>query len=102
MKAKYKGAKQENSQLKREMDELWASLAAQKKETGELQEGLLAQKNELEAGFAAQKELEMEYQRQVDEIYFFGYRCCMEKNGIMHDIPSLSLDDKDEIPGGSS
>ncbi|KAL6342295.1 hypothetical protein AAG906_007509 [Vitis piasezkii] len=56
---------------------------------------------EMEAGFAAQKkELEMEYQRQVDEMYFFGYRCCMKKNGIMHDILSFPSNDEDAIPGG--
>ncbi|RVW97710.1 hypothetical protein CK203_028090 [Vitis vinifera] len=77
-----------------------ASLEAQKKETEELQAGLLAQKKELEARFAAQKELETEYQRQVDEMYFFGYRCCMKKNGIMHDIHSLHSDDGDAIAGG--
>ena len=42
----------------------------------------------------------MEYQRQVDEMYFFGYRCYMKKNGIMHDISSLPSDDEDAIPGG--
>ncbi|KAL6323569.1 hypothetical protein AAG906_039154 [Vitis piasezkii] len=53
----------------------------------------------MDTGFAAQKnELETEYQRQVDEMYFFGYRCCMKKNGIMHDIPSLPSDDEDAIP----
>lgn len=35
---------------------------------------LTAQKKELEVGFIAQKkELEVEYQKQVDEMYFFGY-----------------------------
>ena len=62
---------------------------------------MLAQKKELEARFTAQKELEMEYQRQVDEMYFFGYRCCMKENGIMHDIHSLHSDDGDAIAGGS-
>ena len=37
----------------------------------------------LQAGFVAQKEeLEGEYQKQVDDIFFFGYRCCMKKHGI--------------------
>ena len=55
----------------------------------------------MEVGFATQKkELETEYQRQVDEMCFFGYRCYMKKNGIMHNIPSLPSDDEDAIPGG--
>ena len=63
--------------------------------------GLFAQRKELEAGFATQKKvLETEYQRQVDEMYFFGHRFSMNKNGIMHDIPSLPSDDEDVIPGG--
>lgn len=49
----------------------------------------------MEVGFATHKnELETEYQGQVDEMYFFGYRCCMKKNGIMHDISSLPSDDE--------
>ncbi|RVW33982.1 hypothetical protein CK203_100762 [Vitis vinifera] len=72
MEAKYKGTEQENSQLKREVDELRANFAAQKKE------------------------------KQVDEMYFIDYRCCMKKNSIMHDIPSLPSDDEDEILGDSS
>ena len=92
---------QEKSQLKKEVDELRASLAAQKKETEGLQAGLVAQREEMKAEFAAQKnELETKYQRQVDEMYFFCYCCCMKKNDIMHDIPSLLSDDEDAIPGG--
>lgn len=38
---------------------------------------------DLRAGFAAQEEeLEDEYQKQVDDMIFFGYRCCMKKHGI--------------------
>ena len=86
--------------MKKEMDELLASLATQKKKTDELQAGLLAQRKE-RARFATQKkELETKYQRQMDEMYFFDYRCCMKKNGIMHDIPSLPSDDENAIPGG--
>ncbi|RVW35598.1 hypothetical protein CK203_112560 [Vitis vinifera] len=93
---------QENSQLKKEVDELQASLAAQK-ETERLQASLVAQREEMEAGFVAQKkELETEYQRQVEEMYLFDYRCCMKKNDIMHDVLSLPCDDEDAIPGGPS
>ena len=58
---------------------------------------------ELWARFVAQKkELEMEYQKQVDEMYFFDYRCCLKKNGIIRDIPSLIFDDESKTPDGSS
>ena len=53
---------------------------------------------ELEAGFVEQrKELETEYQKQVDEMYFFGYRCCMKNNGIKRDIPSIPPGEEDKI-----
>ena len=92
---------QENLHLKKEVNELRASLVAQKREPKGLQAGLVAQKEEMDAGCTAQKkEMKTEYQRQVDEMYFFGYRCCMKKNDIMHDIPSLPSDDEDVILGG--
>ena len=65
--------------------------------------GLAAQKEEMEAKFAAQKkEMEEEYQRQADEMYFFGYRCCIKKHEIMHDIPSIPSDEENAAPGGPS
>ncbi|RVW35190.1 hypothetical protein CK203_100011 [Vitis vinifera] len=40
-------------------------------------------KEELEREFAAEREeLEADYQKQVDDTFIFGYRCCMKKNGI--------------------
>ena len=56
--AKFKDAEWENVQLKKEMEELQDRFVAQK------------------------KELETKYQKQVDEMYFFGYHYCMKKNGI--------------------
>ena len=101
LEGQIKGVEQENSQLKNEVDELRASLAAQKKETERLQAGLIAQREKMESKFAAQKkELETEYQRQVDEMYFFDYHCYMKNNDIMHDVLSLPSDDEDAIPGG--
>ena len=39
---------------------------------------------ELRAGFAAEKEeLKEDYQKQVDEMFFFGYQCCMRKNDMI-------------------
>ena len=103
METKLKGVEHEISQLKREIEELCAGFMTQKKYMEELQTRFIVQKNELEARFAAQnKELEEEYQKQVDEMYFFGYYCCMKKNDIMHDIPSFPSNDDDEILGGSS
>lgn len=92
VEAKRKEAEQENAQLTKEMEELWVGFMAHKKKI-----------EELRARFAAQKkELETEYQKQVDELYLFGYRCCMKKNDITQDIPSLPSDDEDEAPSSSS
>lgn len=47
-------------------------------------------KRELEwavSDFAKKKnELEAAYQQQVDEMFFYGYQCCMKKHGITDDI----------------
>lgn len=57
---------------------------------------------ELQTGFAAQKnELEVEYQKPLDEMYFFDYRCCRKKNGITQDIPSIPFDYENEVPDSS-
>ena len=61
--------------------------------------GLAAQKEKMECRFSAQKkEMEEEYQKQANEMYFFGYRCCMKKHGIMHDIPSFPFNEEDAAP----
>ena len=40
-------------------------------------------RQELRAGFAIQKEkLETEYQKQVDNMFFYSYRCCMKKHDV--------------------
>ena len=78
------------------MEELRASLTAQKKESKDLRAGMAAQKEEMEASLAAQKkELEEEYHQQANKMYFFGYHYCMKKNGIMHDTPSFPSDEED-------
>lgn len=52
-------------------------------------------------GFATQnEELEGENQKQVDDIFFFGYQCCMKKNDITQDTPNYSSDDEDIATDG--
>lgn len=58
----------------------------------------MAQKKELEARFVVQREeLEVDYQKQVDEMYFFSYQCCMKKNGIKRDVPSIPPGEEDKL-----
>ncbi|RVW32839.1 hypothetical protein CK203_107196 [Vitis vinifera] len=58
-------------------------------------EGEMAQLREKE-------ELEADYQKQVDEMYFFGYHCCMKKHGIKRDIPSIPPGEEDKLRGKPS
>ncbi|RVW48242.1 hypothetical protein CK203_069640 [Vitis vinifera] len=47
------------------------------------------EKNQLRAAYMRRKELAADYQQQVDDTFIFGYRCCMKKNGIKRDTPSI-------------
>ncbi|RVW62877.1 hypothetical protein CK203_060372 [Vitis vinifera] len=59
---------------------------------------LSAQKEELEGEFAVEREeLEADYQKQVDEMYFFSYRCCMKKHGIKRDVPSIPPSEEEKL-----
>ena len=76
-------------------------MAANKKKTEEEVVRLRQELQILWAGFAAQKEdFEAGYQKQVDDMFFYGYQCCMKKHGIAQDNPSFPSDDKDEFLGG--
>ena len=69
------------------------------KEKAEEEVARLRQKlQDLRAGFATQKEdLKVDYQKQVDDMFFYGYRCCMKKHGIAQDTLSFLSDDEDEF-----
>ncbi|RVW84441.1 hypothetical protein CK203_040670 [Vitis vinifera] len=78
------------ARLRGDVRQLRTEASIEKKQKEELQLRLAAQKEELESEFAAEREeLEVEYQKQVDDTFIFGYRCCMKKNGIKRDVPSI-------------
>ena len=82
------------------MRQLRTKVSIEKKQRENLQLRLSVQKEELEVEFAAQREeLETNYQKQVDEMYFFGYRCCMKKHGINRDVPSIPPGEEDKLRG---
>ena len=86
--------------LRGEARQLRTEVSIEKKQREELQLRLSAQKEELEAKFAAEREeLEADYQKQVDEMYFFGYRCCMKKHGIKRDVPSIPPGEEEKLHG---
>lgn len=73
-------------------------MSIEKNQKEDLQLRLIAQKKELEERFVVQREeLEAEYQKQVDEMYFFGYRCCMKKNDIERDVSSIPPSEEDKL-----
>ena len=90
MEARLYEAEGEMARLRGDVRQLRTEASIEKKQKEELQLRLAAQKEELESEFAAEREeLEVEYQKQVDDTFIFGYRCCMKKNGIKRDVPSI-------------
>ena len=72
------------------MRQLRTEVSIEKKQKEDLQLRLSVQKEELEGEFATEREkLEADYQKQVDDMFLFGYRCCMKKHGIKRDVPSI-------------
>ena len=41
-------------------------------------------------------ELDVAYQQQVDDMFFYDYRCCMGKHNITDNIPSIPSEEEDE------
>ena len=83
-------AADEMAQLRGEVTQLRTEVSIEKKQREDLQLLLVAQKEELEREFAAEREeLEAEYQKQVDDTFVFGYQCCMKKNDIKRNVPSI-------------
>ena len=72
------------------MRHLRTEVSIEKKQKEDLQLRLSAQKEEQEGEFAVEREeLEVDYQKQVDDMFFFDYRCCMKKHDIKRDVPSI-------------
>ncbi|KAL6318930.1 hypothetical protein AAG906_001403 [Vitis piasezkii] len=91
-------AEDEMAQLRGEVRRLRTDVSIEKKQREDLQSRLSVQKEELETEFAAEREeLEADYQKQVDEMYFFGYRCCMKKHGIKRDVPSIPSGEEEKL-----
>ena len=100
MDARLLEAEDEMTLLRGEVRQLRTEVSIEKKQREDLQLRLSAQKEELEAEFAAEREeLEADYQKQVDDMYFFGYRCCMKKHGIKRDVPSIPPDEEEKLRG---
>ena len=98
MDARLREAEDEMARLRGEVRQLRTEVSIEKKQKEDLQLRLSAQKEELEGEFAAEREdLEADYQKQVDEMYFFSYRCCMKKHGIKRDVPSIPPGEENKL-----
>ena len=90
MDARLHEAEDEVALSRGEVRQLRTEVSIEKKQKEDLQLRLSAQKEELEGEFAAEREeLEADYQKQVDDMFLFGYRCCMKKHGNKRDVPSI-------------
>ncbi|RVW19456.1 hypothetical protein CK203_114602 [Vitis vinifera] len=74
-------AKASLSTAREDNEALRAELAEAKSQEETLDARLLEVEDE-KALLRGREELEADYQKQVDDMYFFGYRCCMKKHGI--------------------
>lgn len=75
-------------------------MATYKKKAKEEAAQLRQELQDLRVGFAAQKEdFEADYQKQVEDMFFYDYRCYIKKHGIVQDTPSSPSDDEDEFLG---
>ncbi|RVW82263.1 hypothetical protein CK203_041723 [Vitis vinifera] len=98
MDARLLEAANEMADLRGEVRQLRTEVSIEKKQREDLQLRLIAQKEELEREFAVEREeIEAEYQKQVDDTFIFGYRCCMKKNGIKRDTPSIPPGDEKKL-----
>ncbi|RVW51168.1 hypothetical protein CK203_078077 [Vitis vinifera] len=96
--ASLSAAREDNEAL--QVRQLRTEVSIEKKQREDLQLRLSAQKEELEGEFAMEREeLEADYQKQVDEMYFFGYHCCMKKHGIKWDVPSIPPGEEEKLRG---
>ena len=75
IEARYKKVEDDNQWLRQEMQELWVGFVSQN------------------------EELEGEYQKQVNDMFFFDYRCCIKKHGITQDTPNYHSNNKNGAIG---
>ena len=98
MEARLREAEDEIARMGREVRQLWTEAFIEKKQKEDLRLRLSVQKEELEREFAVEREeLEADYQKQVDDTFIFGYRCCMKKNGIKRGVPSIPPGEKKKL-----
>lgn len=80
-----------------QLDEEKATMAIEKEKTKEKFTRLRQELQDLQARFATQNEdLEADYQKQVDDMFFYSYWCCIKKHDIANDTSSFPFDDEED------
>ncbi|RVW25988.1 hypothetical protein CK203_098055 [Vitis vinifera] len=98
--ASLSAAREDNEALRVELVEVKSREELVDAHLHEAEDEMAQLRGELEAKFAAEREeLEADYQKQVDEMYFFGFRCCMKKHGIKRDVPSIPSGEEEKLRG---
>ncbi|KAL6333891.1 hypothetical protein AAG906_039301 [Vitis piasezkii] len=74
-----------------------AALETSKTKTKEEGVQLKSELKQTMFGFTKEKKkLEVAYQQQVDDMFFYGYHYCMKKYGIIDDIPNIPSNEENE------
>ena len=89
-----------NGVLQAEIHQLKLDMATLESSKTKTEEEGVQLKSELEQtmfGFAKEKKkLKVAYQQQVDDMFFYGYHCCMKKHGIINDITSIPSNEENK------
>lgn len=93
-------AKLENEALQAKIRRLKSdniALRTSKAKTKEASARLKLELDQTRVGFAKEKnELEVAYQQQVDDMFFYDYHCCTKRHDITDDILNIPSNDEDE------
>ncbi|RVX21939.1 hypothetical protein CK203_000995 [Vitis vinifera] len=99
LSAAWRASKESAKALKRSQDDNEA-LRIELSEAKSREEATDARLHEAEdetTQLRGREKLETEYQKQVDEMYLFDYRCCMKKHGIKRDVPSIPPGEEEKL-----
>ena len=72
------------------------TMAAEKEKVEEETVRLRRELQDFCVGFSTQEEdLEVDYQKQVDVMFFYDYQCCIKKHGIANDTHNFPSNDEE-------
>ena len=79
------------------LDEEKTTITVKKEKTEDETIWLRRELQDLRAGFVTQKkDLETDYQKQVNDMFLYDYQYCMKKHDIANDALNFPFDDEDD------